>query len=159
MATQFIQCQQIEFSAVAPSASGTPTVQTAALVMVIDDDPNLTTTVSDCLSAAGIRTLRCHTSEEAFQGVHHATPNLVIADVVLGGHSGLELCQQLRREAGMLDVPWMFLSGGQIPDIIRRPHDFGVAYYVRKPFDPKVLLELAEKAMHSPANSLATLRR
>src|SRR5262249_34773074 len=107
MATQFIQCQQMEFSAVAPTSTGASTVQTTALGMVIDDDPNLPTNVSHCLSAAGIRTLRCHTSEEAFQGVHHATPNLVIADVVLGGHSGLELCQQLRRETGMLNVPWM----------------------------------------------------
>ncbi len=155
MSTQFVQCQQLEFSTVAPSTNGAAIVQNSALVMVIDDDPALTITVSHCLSTAGIRTLRCHTSEEAFQGVHHATPNLVIADVVLGGQSGLDLCQRLRREAGMLDVPWMFLSGGQIPDIIRRPHDFGAAYYLRKPFDSRVLVELAEKAIRSPISAVA----
>jgi hypothetical protein len=45
----------------------------------------------------------------------------------------------------------MFLSGGQIPDIIRRQDHLGGTYYIRKPFDPNVLLELVDKALQLPA--------
>ena len=44
----------------------------------------------------------------------------------------------------------MFLSATQIPDIIRRSHDAGGAYHVRKPFDPDVLTELVDKALWTP---------
>ena len=75
---------------------------------------------------------------------------MVIADLNLAGYSGLELCHQLRLEAGMSDVPWMFLSGAQTPDIIRRTDETGGAYYLRKPFDSEVLLELVRKAVWLP---------
>jgi CheY-like chemotaxis protein len=51
----------------------------------------------------------------------------------------------------------MFLSGAQIPDIIRRSHAAGGTYYLRKPFDPEVLVELVQKALWMP--HLASSRR
>jgi CheY-like chemotaxis protein len=60
------------------------------------------------------------------------------------------LCEQLKQQTGLSDVPVMFLSGAQIPDIIRRSHAAGGTYYLRKPFDPHVLVELVDKAMWIP---------
>ncbi|MCH8184218.1 MAG: response regulator, partial [Proteobacteria bacterium] len=68
----------------------------------------------------------------------------------LAGHSGLELCEQLKRREALRDVPIMFLSGAQIPDIIRRSHAVGGVYYLRKPFDPEVLTDLVDKALWMP---------
>jgi hypothetical protein len=48
-------------------------------------------------------------------------------------------------------VPVMFLSGGQIPDIIRRHDSGGGAYYIRKPFDSNVLLQLVDRTLQTPA--------
>ncbi len=50
----------------------------------------------------------------------------------------------------MSDVPLMFISSSQRPDIIRRTHEAGGAYYLRKPFDPEVLIELVNKALWMP---------
>jgi DNA-binding NarL/FixJ family response regulator len=50
----------------------------------------------------------------------------------------------------MQDVPVMFVSRTQLPDIIRRSHDAGAAYYLRKPLDPEVLTELVSKALWLP---------
>ena len=60
------------------------------------------------------------------------------------------MCERPKQEAGLGDVPLMFLSGAQIPDIIRRAHAAGGTYYLRKPFDPQVLLELVDKALWMP---------
>lgn len=125
------------------------------IVMVIDDDAGITTAVASLLTTAGYTAIECHTCDEALQSVRQGTPDMVIADVNLAGYSGLELCHQLRLEAGMGDVPWMFLSGAQTPDIIRRTDETGGAYYLRKPFDSKVLLELVRKAMWLPADAAA----
>ncbi|MBI2479174.1 MAG: response regulator [Planctomycetia bacterium] len=51
---------------------------------------------------------------------------------------------------GQEDVPVLFVSSAQMPDIIRRTHDAGGTYYLRKPFDPDVLIELVGKALWMP---------
>jgi DNA-binding response OmpR family regulator len=75
---------------------------------------------------------------------------LVICDVTIEGESGLELCKELRQMPGNEEVPVLYVSNSQAPDIIRRSHDAGGAYYLRKPFDPDVLIELVGKALWMP---------
>ena len=74
----------------------------------------------------------------------------MICDVKIHGESGLELCKELRQEPGNEDVPVLYVSSSQSPDIIRRSHEAGGAYYLRKPFDPDVLTELVGKALWMP---------
>ena len=72
-------------------------------------------------------------------------PDLIIANVNIEGHSGIALCQQLKDEASLPDVPAMYLSASQVPDVIRRATAVGGAYYLRKPFDERVLLQLVDR--------------
>jgi CheY-like chemotaxis protein len=76
--------------------------------------------------------------------------DLIICDVLLGSESGLDLCRHIHKQPGCTDVPVMFVSSQQLPDIIRRTYEAGAAYYLRKPFDPEVLIELVSKALWMP---------
>jgi DNA-binding response OmpR family regulator len=124
--------------------------QDKAIILVIDDDPDVVAGLAKVLSAAGYVSHCCRDAEGAIECVREATPDLIISDINLAGHSGLQLCQRLKREEGLSGVPFMFLSGAQVPDIIRRSHEAGGTYYLRKPFDPQVLLELVDKALWMP---------
>jgi CheY-like chemotaxis protein len=120
------------------------------LVLVIDDEPEVLRDVSEVMERAGY-TCHCSTNAEAavaFARSHY--PDLIISDINLGGQSGLALCERIKEEKPLKSVPVMFLSGAQIPDIIRRSHAAGGTYYLRKPFDPAVLVELADKALWMP---------
>jgi CheY-like chemotaxis protein len=121
-----------------------------AIVLVIDDDPDLVAGLAKVLTAAGYVAQCCHDAHGAIESVRRAAPDLIISDINLGGESGLQLCERLKREEGLGDVPLMFLSGAQMPDIIRRSHEVGAIYYLRKPFDHHVLLELIDKALWMP---------
>jgi len=95
----------------------------------------------------------CHCARDrvaATKAARSLALDLIICDVNLASESGLDLCRDLRRESGMEDVPLMFISASQGPDIVRRSHDAGGAYYLRKPFDPDVLIELVSKALWMP---------
>ena len=85
--------------------------------------------------------------------------DLIISDINLGTASGLELCQRIHELENTNETPVIFLSGAQIPDIIRRSHSAGGTYYVRKPFDPEVMVELIDKAMWFPALTHNRIRR
>jgi CheY-like chemotaxis protein len=103
------------------------------------------------LASANYATCCCTTAETALAAVKEARPDLIICATSLNGASGLELCERIKQHPGLETAPVMFLSGGQIPDIIRRHGHMGGSYYLRKPFDPSVLVELADKAMQTPA--------
>ncbi len=121
-----------------------------AVILIVDADPITLTGVAAVLSMSGYE-CHCASDEEAATKAAKSLPlDLIICDVNLKGVSGLELCKTLRQQPGMSDVPLMFVSSSQRPDIVRRTHDAGGAYYLRKPFDPEVLIELVNKANWMP---------
>jgi CheY-like chemotaxis protein len=120
------------------------------LVLVVDDDRNVLDEVTAVLARASFACCCCATSEEALAAVRATPPDLILCDVNLQGESGLDLCEQIKQLPGMEEVPVMFLSGAQLPDIIRRSHISGGIYCLRKPFDPEVLVELIDQAIGVP---------
>jgi CheY-like chemotaxis protein len=120
------------------------------LILAIDDEPEVLQQLADVLGKAGYQCRCCGTAEEALELARAIHPDLVLSDISLGGESGLVLCEQIKEDPALHHVPVMFLSGAQIPDIIRRSHAAGGTYYLRKPFDPEVLVELIDKALWMP---------
>jgi CheY-like chemotaxis protein len=120
------------------------------LVLVVDDEREVLDEVMAVLAKASFACRCCTTSEEAMAAVQAMPPDLIVCDVNLQGESGLELCEQIKHLPGLEEVPIMFLSGAQLPDIIRRSYASGGIYCLRKPFDPDVLVELIDQAIGVP---------
>ena len=132
------------------TASRSVLSQEPAVILIIDEDPDILMGIAAVLNDSGYECHCARDREAALKGVRQLALDLIICDVNLGGECGLALCRKLRDEPGMDDVPVMFTSSAQIPDIIRRSHEAGGAYYLRKPFDPEVLTELVGKALWMP---------
>ncbi len=131
-------------------ANATAKATEKAVVLLIEHNPEDTATVAKLLASAGYISHCCRDAQAALDSSRENPPNLIIADANLAGASGLRLCELIKQQPRMADVPLMFLSANQVPDIIRRSHQGGCAYHVRKPFDPQVLLELIDKALWAP---------
>ena len=86
----------------------------------------------------------------ALKAVRSLSLDLILCDIDLEGDSGLELCRALRAVPGCQDIPLIIVSAAPAADMVRRAHEAGGAYYLRKPYDPEVLLELVEKALWMP---------
>ena len=119
-------------------------------IVIIDDETSVRAEVAEILTDDGYV---CHEFDGAAavrQGMADLSPDLIISDINLDGDSGLELCRELKKTYDLAHVPVIFLSGAEIPNIIRRAHAAGGSYYLRKPFDPSVLNELVDKALWLP---------
>jgi CheY-like chemotaxis protein len=121
-----------------------------AIILVVDSDPILLMGTAAVLHSVGYECHCARDSQVALKAARTLPLDLIICDVGLGSESGIELCKSIRQLPGCIDVPLMFTSSQQLPDIVRRSHEAGAAYYLRKPFDPEVLIELVSKALWMP---------
>ena len=128
----------------------TPIAREPAEILLIDNDAVARAGATAVLESAGHVVHQAENRTVALKLARTEALDLMICDVNLDGQGGLDLCRDLRRMPGMEDVPVMFVSSSQLPDIIRRSHDAGGAYYLRKPLDPEVLLDLVSKALWLP---------
>lgn len=127
-----------------------PTTREPAEILVVDEDSLTLAAATTALDSAGHIVYQARDRRSALKIANSQALDLLICDVNVGGDSGLELSRELRRLPGMQDVPVMFISRTQLPDIVRRSHEAGAAYYLRKPLDPEVLIDLVGKALWLP---------
>lgn len=120
-------------------------------VLLVDDDPDLLDALSRVLKRAGYTCYCAQYEEAALKLAKEIDADLVISDINLAGTSGLVLCEKLKQELGLHELPVIFLSGAQISDAVKRAHAVGGMYYLRKPFDTDVLLDIVSKSMWMPS--------
>lgn len=123
---------------------------TRPTILIIDADPLTLTGVAAVLHHSGYEAHCARDCEAAMKAAQRLSFDLVISDVNLEGSSGIELARQIQATELNHHVPLMFVSASQAPDIIRRTHESTGVYYLRKPFDPNVLLELVDRALWMP---------
>ncbi len=122
----------------------------SATVLVIDGDALTMTGTAAALHLMGYESYCARDCEAALKAARSTTLDLIICDIHVDGESGMQLIQEIKQEPGQEDVPVIFVSSNQSDDIVQRAHDAGGSYYLRKPFDPDVLLELVDKALWMP---------
>ncbi len=120
------------------------------LVLVVDGEADILEKVASVLGRIEIECQCCDTAEAAMALAEQRPPDLIISDVSLHGDVELPMSDRIKASEALKDIPVMFLSSVQVPDIIRRNHEDGGSYYLRKPFDADVLLELVNRAIRSP---------
>ena len=126
--------------------------QDRPLVLVVDGEQNVLEKISEVLREAKFGCRCCVTADEAIAAALACPPDLIVCDWNLDGENGVETCQRIKQQPGLAEVPVMFLSSVQRPDVVRRSHVAGHgAYCLRKPFAPTVLVELIDQALGVPS--------
>ncbi|MFK7602031.1 response regulator [Deinococcus sp. SM5_A1] len=70
--------------------------------------------------------------------------DLMMADVIMPGMSGLDLCSELRRDARFDGRPIVLMSGNVDDNIRRQAREVGANGVLRKPFSPDELIPMVE---------------
>jgi two-component system, OmpR family, response regulator AdeR len=118
--------------------SGETAAVSHALVLVVEDEPDLADVVRAYLADAGFRVVVERDGVRAERVIASMHPDLVVLDVNLPGIDGFEV---LRRTRTTSDVPVLFLTA-RVDDIDRVVgFRLGGDDYVTKPFHPPELVE------------------
>ena len=100
-------------------------------LLIVDDEAGIREILQFNLENAGFMTDCAASAEEALQklGTEHC---LILLDVMMGGMSGLEMAQELRRKQN--ETPIIFLTAKTDPDDLLAGFSAGGDDYIPKPF-------------------------
>ena len=118
-------------------------------ILVVDDDESQVLALEHRLRNQGYRVLTAYDAQRGRNLALEERPDLVLLDVRLPDQDGLELCSQLADHPQTCGVPIIILSALEGPNIVRQARAVGGSYYVRKPYDPNVLLTLIEASLEA----------
>jgi len=123
------------------------TATDVAMVFVVDDDPQVSSSIQGLLKSAGFRSECFETAEQFLQRQPPDGPSCLIVDVSLPGISGLDFQQQLKK-AG-LQIPIVFVTAhGDIPMSVKAMKS-GAVEFLTKPFEDRDLLGAVQQALAS----------
>lgn len=122
-----------------------------AVILVIDANALTLTATSAVLNCKNYEVLCAQNLEAAIDVCKRSSLDMIVCDVSLNKeHDGYDLIQAIRKLPEVAEVPVVYVSAGQVPDVIRRSTTAGTAYHLKKPFEPNALFELIEKALWLP---------
>ncbi|WP_426616288.1 response regulator [Bradyrhizobium sp. McL0616] len=103
------------------------------VALVVDDSPETLRLLTDALDGAGMTVMVALDGASAMRIVEQITPDIVLLDAVMPGLDGFETCRRLKRDAGLANVPVIFMTGLAETEHIVRGLEAGGVDYVTKP--------------------------
>ena len=130
-----------------PAAVSAPALPAAASsVLVVDDNPDITETMTLLLQAWGYRTLSATDSEAGLALVEAHRPDVVLMDLGMPRMDGYQLARRIRALPGGNAMTLIAVSGwGQAADLARS-REAGIDQHLLKPVDPARLREMLERS-------------
>ena len=112
----------------------------ASRVLIVEDERDIRDLVLFHLEREGFQVSSASSGEEALRQVRHASPDLVLLDLMLPAMGGLEVCRKLRQDPATVGLPIVMLTakGDEVDRVLGL--ELGADDYIVKPFSPKELL-------------------
>ena len=123
-------------------------------VLVVDDSVSVRKALERILETRKLEVIATGSAEEALQKLADG-PALVIADVVMPGMDGFELCKKVKADARFQQLPVLLISGIVNAEVTRRAEEVSATGIVKKPFTPEDLFPKIELALASVTPALA----
>lgn len=114
-------------------------------ILVVDDEPDLREILQFNLEQAGYQVDSAESAEAALQVLtpQHA---LLLLDVMMGGMSGFQLAELLRRQHN--DIPIIFLTAKDTESDLLKGFQTGADDYIAKPFSLHEMLARVKAVLH-----------
>jgi UDP-3-O-acyl N-acetylglucosamine deacetylase len=123
-----------------------------ATVLVVDDEPEIRTSLRGILAEEGLRVLEAADGRQALAMIERESPELVILDIWMPEVDGLQVLQQLHGDAPPPAV--IMISGhGNIETAVKATK-LGAFDFIEKPFSLDGLLRVVNRALDHHAASV-----
>ncbi len=119
-------------------------------VLVADDDPDILELVRYKLNQAGYEVTTVSNGRDALEKVREIVPDLMILDVMMPFHSGIDLTLEFRGDPQFKLTPIILLTAKSMEQDTERGFAAGATDYITKPFSPRELLSRVQAVIGRP---------
>jgi DNA-binding response OmpR family regulator len=112
--------------------------ETRYRLLLVEDDPNLGSLLSDYLTGEGFEVKRCMNGFEAQEWMKENRFHLMLLDVMMPKKDGFALAAEFR--ARDKETPVIFITAKSMKEDKMKGYDLGADDYITKPFDEEELL-------------------
>ena len=118
-----------------------------ATVLVVDDEPEIRSSVRAMLETYGYEVVEAGDSDAAVTALGTTRPDVILTDIYMPGADGIELINALRTWPER--IPVIAMSGGRIggPDALAAAEKLGAVGIIDKPFRVSNLLEMVDRVI------------
>ena len=118
-----------------------------ARILVGDDEPHVTRVTRMSLERAGHEVVVAHDGEQALAALEAGEFAAMITDITMPGMTGLELCERVRQQLRLDDLP-IFVVTSRVEDEFRNwASAFSRLEFVEKPLSLRRLVARVEAAL------------
>jgi CheY-like chemotaxis protein len=104
-------------------------------ILLVDDNPQILSILTDLLRPLGYRLFCAQNGGDALNLAEQYLPDLVLLDVMMPGMDGFSVCQQLRADPLLAQVPVVMITALDDRESRLRGFESGADDFVAKPFD------------------------
>lgn len=109
-------------------------------LLIVDDTPANLQLLSRMLRNQGYKVRTAPSGRLALMGARAASPDLILLDITMPEMSGYEVCEQLKADAALADIPVIFISALDQTEDKVRAFQIGGVDYITKPFQIEEVL-------------------
>ena len=124
---------------------------TAESILVVDDEPDICTLVSDILTDEGYAVTAAETAASAREYVSQGKPDLVLLDIWMPDEDGITLLKDWK-DKKELHCPVVMMSGHGTVETAVEATRLGAFGFIEKPLTTAKLISTIRKALDSHAN-------
>ncbi|MCA0042208.1 response regulator transcription factor [Celeribacter litoreus] len=103
-------------------------------IILVEDEDNIAIAIEILMERAGYDVVHVRDGAQALPNIRAQSPALVILDVTLPGLSGYEICQQMRLDPALVDIPVLIMSARASEPERRKGLAMGADLFLTKPF-------------------------
>ena len=127
--------------------------ETKAVILVVEDDPEIQELLSFSLAKEGWKLLRAESGERGLEILKSGEVDCVLLDLMLPGMDGFKFLKKMKEDGRVRRVPVIMTTArGEEADIVSGP-ELGADDYVVKPYSPKVLAARIRAALRRQEES------
>jgi CheY-like chemotaxis protein len=126
-----------------------------AKILLIEDDAIQIELLKKHLEPQGHIVVNAKNGMEGIKLAREGKPDLILMDMIMPGMHGLEATIKLKENPATLDIPIIALTIMSSPKFVQECYRAGIIGYIKKPYDPKVLLESVERIVGKPERKVS----
>jgi CheY-like chemotaxis protein len=127
----------------------------AKRIVIADDSATIQRAFAMTFGAEDVTLVAARSAEEGFALTRQLQPELVIADGMMPGRSGYDLCAQIKADPSLSSTAVYVLASAQQPYDDSRGRQCGADGHFMKPFDTTAIIEKVHEALAKGPTEIA----